>query len=63
MLSAIASPLPPTESMHNPNTTHLSHLHNLQLYVLWLLQASCGLGYRDILNTWEITLRSSVVGG
>lgn len=41
--------------------THLGHLNNLQLYVLRLLQASCGLRHRDVLDALVISLGSPVV--
>lgn len=41
--------------------THLGHLNNLQLYVLRLLQASCRLRHRDVLDALVISLGSPVV--
>lgn len=44
--------------------TNRSHLHHLQLNVLWLGQAAaCCLGHRNVLDPLVVSLRRAIVGG
>lgn len=44
--------------------TYRSHLHHLQLDVLWLGQAAaCCLGHGDVLDPLVISLRCAIVSG